>query len=299
MGLLSGYSVSQNADLGPLPPPPGFRWIWANAAERYATVVSSVDVGAGGFQTDIGLEFELLVSEPMFWGVVPAADIISRRLIIPGVGGWLDEGWNHIGTSGPIPPLDITSRLASIYRGPIQTEAFSPGNLIFMKENTLAPGHPTLAGIRYTFFFGLESAGPTWRWFVGLQKSPPADNINKDPLAIVDGVGVGCSGDTVIRVIHNDGVGAVASNIALSTSDFPGATNGSIYRLDIYVPRGGLSWRYNLRNILANKETSGTLTVDIPDPTVLLYWTLWVTSGTVTAGRRLAVIGVFGSHMPL
>lgn len=95
------------------------------------------------------------------------------------------------------------------------------------------------------------------------------------------------SGDANLQIMHNDASGT-ATKIDLG-SDFPsnrtsGAVSTTMYYVRFYNPAGTSEIRYSVINRETGAEASGTITTNLPDPSVLLAYQAGRSMGTGGGG---------------
>lgn len=147
-------------------------------------------------------------------------------------------------------------------------------------------------GGRMSIVFSIEQVRSDMRFFCGLSGSAGFPAVTVDPSAYTNIVGVGVdAADSNLQLMIND-----ASGTATKTdlgANFPGKTAGSVYRLDLHLPRGSTNWTYTLTDLLnrSHTTTSTTGTTNVPASGVPVHPLMYVNNGPTGGTNCRAGVG--------
>ncbi len=252
-----------------------YKWTFATAAARAATVVTAADIGKVGYQTDIALEYKLLSQSGGVgrWGRIPDLTMTVPRiaLAVPGVNAGLTlVGTSLIPNTGSQANRTIanTSKWLRLPRNGLSSAASLGAASVWFPASANVY-YQSGIGMRRRYVVGVGAVSASMRWFWGFTSSTPAGNV--DPNTFLNCLGIGISGaaDTNLQLYYNDGAGT-ATKIDLGVNfNAPRSVNeGFIF--DSYT-FDGTSWSYQVENVNSGAVVSGTLSSDLPATTASLF----------------------------
>lgn len=202
------------------------------------------------------------------WDKLVQAWLPAVSTTIQTIGGTL----TNVGTISH-PALDDTNDRGRTVRFR-NTSAATAGSLASTR-----PSRTEFAMRKGAFFverIGLATMVADQRFFTGCITTAASAPTNVDPLTSTSGgkFGLACNSNTGNwRFIHG-AVGAAPTVIDLGAS-FP-VNNTDLLELKVYIPDGGTTLRYYVRNITSGAETSGTVSTNLPAVTTSLGRQIWM-----------------------
>jgi hypothetical protein len=266
---------------------PGVMWIWADAAARTAENPPQIFAGRLGYQTDIRAFYQLAVSPSLI-----------RWLRMPdgAAGTWngcnasanTSNGFSFTGTTQALfgtataRACTETNNATRLAREGLLTGALAGNTAARRAAQATTSGVHGSGGWRQNWRGVIAATGaPSMVWFMGTTTSAPAINVNTDPVAFINTLGIGrtFAVEANVQLLWNDGAGT-CSQLDLGAS-FPHGDNEG-YELELYT-QDGVTYSYQVTNLNTLAQTSGILTTNIPTAIVnTCKWT-WYASNNLNA----------------
>ncbi len=239
-----------------------YRWTWPDAATRVAQSVVAADIGFVGFQTDIGLRYQLLAIGPSRWG--PLAD--PSMGILRNHGALINTASAGAGlitmsaTQGALAARGQTTSNALTRLARVSVVSGGGAGSSAVIRPGVQAGFAFNLGFRFRTQFGLAITSANMWWFVGFGPVPAAGGA--DPVTFLNCFGVGRSAtDANVQLFHNDGAGA-AVKVDLGAS-FPAVGTDIAWELELYSADGS-TFAYQLTYLNTGAVISGTFNTDVP-----------------------------------
>jgi hypothetical protein len=243
--------------------PGEFQWTWADAAARRACAVSAAQIGAVGYQTDLGIAYDLAsqaanVGAWSFRGPVKTTPSKGYRIHFFGGGAQgATTGVNFGVTYGAVTlvPSTLATPVDRLLRaGVISTAVAGTGTLL-----TPQVVGPVFDDCWHRWIFATEAVTANGKWFAGLG----APTVNQDFTTLLQCVGVGRgTANANVQLYRNDAAGATqATDLG---ADFS-ATTRQIYELLLRVRPSSVGGAVLQLTALATGACMSTLlTTELP-----------------------------------
>ncbi len=149
-----------------------------------------------------------------------------------------------------------------------------------------------LGGFFYAVRFSINSTTANQRLFSGLMAATGATSTSTSPSSLVNMVGVGWdSADSNLQMMANNNTGT-APKIDLGSS-FPANNTSAVYELIMFAPPNGSTIGYRVSRLDTGDVTSGTISTDLPQNTVVLTHHQYMNNGGTAAAVVLDVNRVY------
>lgn len=149
-----------------------------------------------------------------------------------------------------------------------------------------------LGGFFYAVRFSINSTTANQQLFSGLMAATGATSTSAVPSNLVNIVGVGWdSADGNLQMMTNDNTGT-ATKVDLG-ANFPTNTTAAVYELIMFAPPNGSTIGYRVTRLDTGDVTSGTLSSDLPQNTVVLTHHQYMNNGGTAAAAVLEVNRVY------
>jgi hypothetical protein len=265
----------------PLTAKGSYTWVWADAAARLAQSVTTAQVGALGFQTDIGLEYRLRSYSPAVWARLEDTTFGAWKFLEATVSAGFSAvgcawGTANVGTIGNR-VITTTSKCAATPRTICQTVAATAGSTFYSRAGAVQQAVAT-RGYRLRGKVILGTVTPNMKWFVGVANTLGAPSSVLTPQSQLSCLMIGRDTEANVQMYWNDNSGA-CSQVDVGSS-FPSVTSLLGYDFEFYLPVGGTTGAWQITHLDTGACVSGSFSSNIPTSSDLLLPCIYVTNGT-------------------
>ncbi len=226
----------------------------------------------------------------------PALFTNNVAMLLPSTGTTVTVWGMQNTTVGTASTPTITSAdMANMMRRVRVTSATTANSASELRSTQPLVGRGSVAGLGGFFYavrFSINSTTANQRLFSGLTAATGATSTSAAPSSLVNMVGVGWdSTDANLQIMSNDNTGT-ATKVDLGSS-FPTNTTAAVYELIMFAPPNGSTIGYRVTRLDTGAVTSGTLSSDLPQNTVVLTHHQYMNNGGTAAAVVLDVNKVY------
>ena len=226
----------------------------------------------------------------------PALFTNNVSMLLPSTGTTITVWGMQNTTVGTASTPTITSAdMANMMRRVRVTSATTANSASELRSTQPLVGRGSVAGLGGFFYavrFSINSTTANQRLFSGLTAATGATSTSAAPSSLVNMVGVGWdSTDANLQIMSNDNTGT-ATKVDLGSS-FPTNTTAAVYELIMFAPPNGSTIGYRVTRLDTGAVTSGTLSSDLPQNTVVLTHHQYMNNGGTAAAVVLDVNRVY------
>lgn len=226
----------------------------------------------------------------------PALFTNNVSMLLPSTGNTITVWGMQNTTVGTASTPKITSAdMANMMRRVRVTSATTANSASELRSTQPLVGRGSVAGLGGFFYavrFSINSTTANQRLFSGLTAATGATSTSAAPSSLVNMVGVGWdSTDANLHIMSNDNTGT-ATKVDLGSS-FPTNTIAAVYELIMFAPPNGSTIGYRVTRLDTGAATSGTLSSDLPQNTVVLTHHQYMNNGGTAAAVVLDVNRVY------